>query len=185
MAESSNSEKREKDKNLGQSVSVDVLASLLLLSPRQVQSLARKGVIKKNTNGKYLLVPSIQGYIEYKQTQARRGLSDDEEQNIHHVRIETEKTKLALLKAQTRLEEQKADKAEGKLIDVDVATAVAVNIIMVSRSRLLAIPSKVAAQVAKLKTPKEVKQSLDKEIHQALTDLSEGEIQFTESDESS
>ena len=46
-------------------VSLKILSKMIGLSERQIQRLVKEGVIKKNDNGKYLLVESVQGYLSY------------------------------------------------------------------------------------------------------------------------
>ena len=41
------------------------LADLLMISPRPINQLENKGVVVKHSHGKYHLIASVQGYLDY------------------------------------------------------------------------------------------------------------------------
>ena len=60
---------------------------------------------------------------------------------------------------------------KGKLIDLETASSLWERVIMACRSRLLAIPSKAAPELVTCKTIPELKETLERDIHQALQEL--------------
>ena len=48
-----------------EAVTREELADLLMISPRRVNQLENKGVVVKHSHGKYHLIASIQGYLDY------------------------------------------------------------------------------------------------------------------------
>ena len=48
-----------------ETIKIRELAEILGISERQIQRLAKEGVIKKNDKGKYLFYQSVKDYIDY------------------------------------------------------------------------------------------------------------------------
>ena len=74
-------------------VSLKMLAKMIGLSERQIQRLVKEGVIKKNDNGKYLLVESVQGYLNYVEDKSNTDVDLKEEkikQEIKRLKKDTE-----------------------------------------------------------------------------------------------
>lgn len=144
-------------------VSTEQLANCLGITTRRVQLLAKDTVVVKLRRGTYDLEKSVQGYIAYKlesveQSQAQKSL---DEIRADHEMWKMQKTKLAV-----RLMEGKLHRAE----DVErvwTQSAAAV------RSRLLGIPVKAAPQVAGMEDAGEIQQVLQREVAEALNEVSE------------
>ena len=69
-----------------QTYPVSTIAKLLILTERQVQSLAKDGVLPKAERGRYVLVPVVQSYIRYLRERAiggGMGGSDDPGEGRH------------------------------------------------------------------------------------------------------
>lgn len=144
---------------------VATIAQLLNISPRRVQQLAREGVIPRAENGRYALVASVQGYVKY--LQERSVSRDADEETLHERR---------------RLVKMQADKLEfeiGRLTSELVPTGEVgrawARLAAAFRARMLALPSRLAAELAAEPDPNVVKARLEDEIHDALEELSRDE----------
>ena len=88
------------------SFNIQAIAKLLKLSERRIQQLAKENVIPKAERGKYDLVNSVNGYIDYLKSKAGGEFKVEE----------VLKNKNKLLKAKAELAEIDKMKASGELI---------------------------------------------------------------------
>ena len=91
---------------MASSFNIQAIAKLLKLSERRIQQLAKEGVIPKAERGKYDLVNSVHGYIDYLKAKAGGEFTAEE----------VLKNKNKLLKAKAELAEIDKMKASGELI---------------------------------------------------------------------
>lgn len=144
-----------------------VLAKLFNLTERRVQQLAKEGVIPKAERGKYELVGSVRGYVKYLQERAEgRGVAP---QDLH-----TERARL--VKAQ-------ADKTEIEVAEMGRALIPAKRVIeaweqlvAAFRARCLALPSKLAPQLAAVNEIREIQHHIAGGVREALEELSRFEL---------
>lgn len=142
---------------------VSTIAKLFDLTERRVQQLTKEGVIPKSSRGKYELVPTVKGYINY--LKGKSGLDGESITNIASERarlIKMQADKLAM-----ELEEEK-----GRLLDASEVEAAWNNIVTRCRSVLLRIPSKLALQLS-VASPQEAEHIMKKAINDALLELSQ------------
>lgn len=133
---------------------------ILGLSQSQVSRLNEIDTFAKDKNGKILLVQSLQKYYALKQE-------------------ETEQKEVSFDKEHALLERAKREKAELELGEMrndlhktdDIMLLVG-GMVVEFRQRLLSIPSKMATTLVG-KSQEEIQEILTKEIHLALTDLSQ------------
>ena len=76
------------------------------------------------------------------------------------------------MKEKARLAKIERLRIEGKLVAVDEVVAAWGNILSIVRTRLLAIPTRLAAQTAAATNPRETFKLVTNSIHEALTELS-------------
>ncbi len=144
-----------------QTISVEIMAQLLNLTPRHVQRLASQGHIPKAGRGRYELVPTVQAYCKYLQELvAARGNNE-------------------LVSEQQRLARERADKiarenqvARGELIPRQDVVAGIQEAMAHCRARLLSIPTKAAPLLSPLSRPIEIKEKLTELVHDCLQELS-------------
>jgi phage terminase Nu1 subunit (DNA packaging protein) len=141
---------------------VETIAKLFDLTPRRVQQLSAAGVIPRAGHGKYELAPAVRGYVRYLKGADLGGAA----------RADKER----LLRARADLMEMEARRATGRLVDVDLVERTWTNIASIIRTRLLALPSKCAPILAGL-DPSAAYNLLEAEVHAALQELSETEIE--------
>ncbi|MEB3103072.1 hypothetical protein [Ferviditalea candida] len=140
------------------------LAELLGLSPRRIQQLAEEGVIVKVARGQYKAADSIQNYIRYLQ-EKERATSDDEidyfKERALHEKVKREKAELELAVMKGELHRSE----DVKFVMNDMIAAF--------RSKVLALPSKLSPQLAGKTEIPVIQDLLNREVQEALTELSE------------
>lgn len=148
-------------------VSSKTLEALFGVKDRTIRDLAEKGIIKRDSHGKYLFWNSAKSYITaLKVMSAGKNIKTDDDENdldldaekaLHeHVKRQITDIKLQLIKGQVH-------KAE----DVE---AVMTNMFEKFKSKMTALPSKLAKKLEG-KSRNEIQRILRKEIDNALTEL--------------
>ncbi len=142
--------------------SVKTIAELLMLSERRVQQLVQEKVIPRARAGEYDLVGSVQGYIRYLQDRIQTGDDPDltrERALLTKVQRETAELELAAMRGEMHRSE-------------DVMTVWTEQIVN-CRSRLLAIPTKLAPALFEAETAADIQVALKAAIYEALDELAE------------
>ena len=142
-----------------QNPSARMIAKLLLISERHVQRLAKEGVIPRAEGGGYPLVGAVQGYIKHLRAQ----LEGDGD-------FERHRSKLYGLRA--ALAEIELKRQQGLLVPLGAVGRAWAYLVTALRARMLSIPTKLAASLASLSDPREIRAALQQEIHEALEKLS-------------
>jgi len=140
----------------------DTIAKVLKLTTYHVKRLSDQEVLPKpNDDGKFDLVPCVQGYIDF--LRKRGG---------------TAKSAQKYSRERARLYEMKADIAEversrivGDLVSAEEIELVWTDLITIAKIRMLAIPSKMAPRLALISSPTKIRELLDGELSAALGEL--------------
>ena len=144
------------------------LSEYLGLSDRRVRQLATQGVVIKSRRGRYDLKASVQGYIN----QLKQGGGE----GLEKIKVAKEAEQLKHEQAKRRLTELKVQKAERKLHaqeDVEYLwNSAAVSV----KSRLTAIPTKIAPSLVGIEDRKEIQAILKREVDDALNELANYDI---------
>ena len=156
------------------SFNIQAIAKLLKLSERRIQQLAKEGVIPKAERGKYDLIGSVQGYIDY--LKAKVGGEFTAEEVL--------KNKNKLLKAKAELAEIDKMKATGELIPKEEVKRTWLELVQKVKQKLLSIPNKVAPVVVTIKSINEIKLILQDKIYEALYEISSDERSVGKDNES-
>lgn len=146
----------------GGACSVKIIAELLLLSERRVQQLVKEKIIPRASAGEYDLAPSVQGYIRYLQERIRSG--DD---------ADLAREKALLTKAQRETAELELAAMRGDMHKSEDVMTVWTECLVNCRSRLLAIPAKLAPELHEAEMVGDVQEKLRKAINEALDELAE------------
>lgn len=119
-----------------QTYPVATIAKLLILTERQVQSLARDGVLPKAERGRYALVPVVQAYIRYLRERIGGGIggSDDD--------------RMRLTRAKADIAEMEVERLRESLIPEDQIRPVVTAFVARFKQRTLAVAPKAAPIVA-------------------------------------
>ena len=148
-------------------VSSTVLANLFGVSTRRIRQFENEGIIKKVARGKYSLQENIKNYLTY--IQATSNLKNDTNVNeevdydVEHALLEKRKReKIELELAEMRGEMHKSSDVERVMNDM----------LSNFRSKILALPSKIAPQLITLTTISDFQDILQKEMINILHELS-------------
>ena len=140
---------------------VGVVAEILGISKVRVARLASDGVLPRAGRGLFDIPACVQAFVRYKVSVAAG-----------------DGTAQGLMSERTRLTKARADAAEsearvksGTLVPADQIEAAWLAVAGTVKTRLLLIPTKIAARLSALKTPAETQSLLQKEIHAALTEI--------------
>lgn len=167
----------KKDKNKDKNevvVNAKILAAVLGVGTRQITNLHRQGICIKNDSGRYLLIPSVQNYIERLKIESAAGKrmsskgsgtdgSDVEDINTERAKHEHVKRQITTLKLQVM---------RGELYEEDKVRMVMTDMLTKFKQKLLAMPSKLSKKMAG-KTAGQINQILTDEINEVLLELSE------------
>jgi phage terminase Nu1 subunit (DNA packaging protein) len=135
---------------------------LLGVSQSEVKRLVDEGIIKKDSRGNYDLLYSLKGYIGHLQVRAgsRSGVSADYGEE-----------RARLTKAQADKAEMEASVLAGKLVDVDQLISQWEMMLTAVKTKMLAIPSKLAPVIADEDEPGIIQNVIDDYVREALEEL--------------
>lgn len=149
-------------------VSSKVLEALFGVKDRTIRDLADKGIIKRDSHGKYLFWNSAKSYITaLKIANAGKGSAktDDDEDCLN---LDEEKAKHEHLKKQ--ITEIKLQLIKGQVHKAEDVEAVMTDMFAKFRSKMIALPSKLAKRLEG-KSRTEIQKILKNEIDNALVEL--------------
>jgi phage terminase Nu1 subunit (DNA packaging protein) len=152
---------------------VATVAKLLLLTERRVQQLTREGVLPKADRGRYELAPVIQAYVKYLRDRAlpgeAEGLSED-----------FQKARARRTAAEASMAEMRAAQARGELIPAADVHEVLTAIFGRVRSKLLALPSKLAPRLLGVTSVNDAQEQLKAGVYEALSELAATRVVSTQ-----
>ena len=149
--------------------SSQVIAKIFGVSTRRVEQLKTEGIIKgQGKPTKYDLLPTIQAYIKYLSDKA-----NGREKKEVDAQLETEK-----LTAEKRIKMAKAEMAElelkemrGELHRASDVEAITTDHVLYMRSMLMALPGKLAVDVAAISSAPECADRIKQEVYTVLNSL--------------
>ncbi len=149
--------------------STATMAKLFNLSDRRIQQLAKEGVIdgkKEKGNLVFDLYPTVQKYVAYLNSK------------INNKDARTKKTEEDKLTAEADYKRAKADMAElqlqelkGQMHRAEDVEAITTVLVFSIRSMILALPGRLAVDVAGVSTAPEASEIIKRECHQILNEL--------------
>lgn len=148
---------------------IGVIARLLDLSERRVQQLSREGVIPKADRGQYDLIGSVRGYVRYLRDQAQKAQAGAPDYTAERARF---------IRARADLAEMEAEERRHALIAADQIEAAWIAVLALLRTRLLALPDRLAPQAFDQPTVGETRNLIRTAIREVLDDLAEPDIEF-------
>lgn len=147
--------------------SLEQIASILNLTPQMVNRHVKLHGMPRVSRGEYDLIKCVHWYIAYKDRliqEARRGK-------------ETEgQARQRLVIAEANLKELQFAKARGNVIEIDIAKELWAKLVLVFKSRILLLPSKLPTLVLSCTNPNEVRELLEIELMEALHELSQTKL---------
>lgn len=158
-------------------VKTEQLAKLLVLTERRVQQLGKMGVLANKKRGEWYLVPSIQGYINYLQTN-RTTPQSNEGASV------TEKD---LLNAEVRFKNAQADEKEmsvaqkrNELVPITEVEACMMQAFMGLRNSVVGFPAQMVPLLWSSPTEEEAIRLMNKEVRDWLNTLAKTAVQGLE-----
>jgi phage terminase Nu1 subunit (DNA packaging protein) len=146
---------------------IAVIAKLLDLSERRVQQLSREGVIPKATRGQYDLVGSVRGYVRYLRDQAAKAQAGAPDYASERARF---------IRARADLAEMEAAEKRGAVIPAADVEAAWIAVLARLRTRILALPDRLAPLVHAEASPAGVRDTLRGALREALEELAETDV---------
>lgn len=146
--------------------STRVMAYLLDITPRRLGQLADEGIIRPVKRNVWDLVETLHGYVRYLRDGAI-GAGDEDST------LESRREKVRLLKAQADKAELEASIMRGDTIPADVVQDVVGGMVAAFRARMLALPSRAAAQVLACADYQAAEELLRELTYEALNELAD------------
>ena len=157
---------------MAEGIPIKQIAQLLVIKESYVHELVRDGVLPPPiSRGHYALVPCVQGYIAFLRDRAHASQgSGSTAYASQRARLTKAKADAAELEARSKL---------GELVPAVEVRETWVALVSVMRTRLLAIPARVAARVMMAKNIVEIAGLIRTEIYEALDALAKGQVETT------
>ncbi len=148
---------------------IGVIARLLDLSERRVQQLSREGVIPKAERGQYDLIGSVRGYVRYLRDQAVKAQAGAPDYAAERARF---------IRARADLAEMEAEEKRRSLIAAEQIEAAWIAVLALLRTRLLALPDRLAPQAFEQSTVGDTRNLIRAAIREVLDDLAQPDIEL-------
>lgn len=152
-------------------VSEAELAETLGLSGRRIRQLFKEGVVIKSQRGKYDLKASVKSYIN-----TLRAKEKNKDETIEKLKISTEAEKLSHERIKKRKTELVVLQMEKKMHTSEDVEHFWNAMVLSAKSRITAIPVKVAPLLVGLEDRKEIQAILKRETSEALSELANYDI---------
>lgn len=149
------------DRNIG----AKQIAYLFRISERRVQQLAAEGIIQREARGRYNLVESVRGYVEYLQAIAS-GSQGETETSYGDARTQK-------MRADADKSIMEAAVLAGSLIPADIVAYSWNHMTGAFRAKLLNLPKKAAPLVQHTTSFRKCNAALRAAVHECLEELSE------------
>ncbi len=147
-------------------ISSHEVACIIGKDERTVQNLAKQGILTCEKSGRknlYDLYEVIREYCDYLTKSAKKKNSSvEEERTFEEVRIKRAKADIAELELQ---------ELKGMLHSAEDVEEMTTDLVLVIRSSFLALPGRVASELAEIGNASEVSERLKAEIYDILKDL--------------
>ena len=143
-------------------VSVGALAEFLGVSVSRINQFREAEIVVRDRRGLYDLRASVQGYVRH--LKSRLELAEHGGQNLS-----AERTRLTAARADAAEMDRSLKKGELVRISdlLDTWLMVASN----TRTRILAVPDKLASQILTVRSPVEASQMMREELYEALSEI--------------
>jgi len=145
-------------------VSTTELASILGVTARRVQQMAQYGTLIAVKRGSFNLADSVQRYINFLTSREKDISSQEKAKQDAEVSIKKAKAITAVLEAQ---------ELQGKMHRSEDVAEMTEDLIYAIRGMLVALPGRLAVDVANTQTPAEASEVIRKEVYKVMSELSE------------
>lgn len=149
-------------------VSTARLAGMMGLTPRRLQQLVTDGVLETVEPGRFIVGECFQRYITFVKG---NGKSDEEKK----IDLERKRAEMKMKKARARREELQTAELEGSMYRAEDVERWSEDVVYLFKGSAMALPSRVAVDVAAESNPAACAEIIKREIRLILTELSEKE----------
>ena len=143
-------------------VSTSELACVLGITARYVRQLTEDGQLEKIKQGRYALCASVQKYIDSREAVTEDDAKLEKAKRAAEVTLKTSKAHIAKMEA---------DELRGKMHRSEDVAAMTEDLIYTVRGSLMALPGRLAVDVAAVTTPAEAAEIIRKEVHALMREL--------------
>lgn len=144
-------------------VSSSELACVLGITGRNIRQLVEDGQLEK-VDGRFILSDSVQRYVAFKSKRNK----DDEEKRLEKTRLTADVTMKA---SKAQIAKMEADELRGKMHRSEDVAAMTEDLIYTIRGSFMALPGRLAVDVATVTTPAEAAEIIRKEVHALMREL--------------
>lgn len=148
-------------------VSASELACVLGITGRNIRQLVEDGQLEK-VDGHFILSDSVQRYVAFKSKGEKDAKEQLEEQRLDKARRTAEVT---LRASKAQIAKMEADELRGKMHRSEDVAAMTEDLIYTVRGSLIALPGRLAVDVAAAITPAEAAEIIRKEVHALMREL--------------
>ena len=145
------------------------LAGIMGLSPRRLQQLVADGVLEQIEPGRFIVGESVQRYITHVKGNGR----SEEEKKLD---LEKKRAEVKTKKARARREELITAELEGKMFRAEDVEAYTTDLVYGFKGSIMALPPRVAVDVAAESNPAMCGEIIKKEVRLLLLELSRYEF---------
>ena len=141
------------------------LAEFLDVSARRIQQYVKDGIIRNAGRGKFNLKEAVQDFYSY-QFELERAKLKRKDASLD----EAYRRKML---AEAELKEMEVEQKKGELIEKQEVIESWQKILNILKTRLLALPTQIAQEVAGLRRVNEIKKRIEKNVMDALNEISQ------------
>lgn len=145
-------------------VSPTELACVLGITARHIRRLAEDGVLEKSQKGRYKLCASVKQYIASKEDATEDDAKLEKAKKAAEVTLKTSKAHIAKMEA---------NELRGRMHRSEDVEAMTADLIYTIRGSLLALPGRLAVDVAAVKTPAEAAEVIRREVALLMQELTQ------------
>lgn len=140
------------------------LAAVLRLTGRRVRQLTEDGVLRKNGSGRYQLIENIQLW----HANATAQPVDEEDVKLEKTR---RKSEVQLKASKAMVAKLEAEELKGLMHRAEDVAAITEDLVYTMRSALMALPGRLAVDVAVCNTPAEASDVIRREVNKVMREL--------------
>lgn len=153
-------------------VDTKVIAMLFGLTARRIQQLTQDGILKTEQVGKqrrYDLLDTVRRYIAYLQEKcnSKGGSKDDTENESRKIKADAD-----LKATKAEIAEMELQELKGEMHRSEDVEAMTTDLVFTIRSMMLALPGRLAIDLATIDKPAEISERIKQEVHAILLELS-------------
>lgn len=161
---------------------IKTIAEVLDLTERRIRQLVTDGVIPANKDrGRYELIPTVRAYVHWLRDRSLYGEAKKNKETV----ISLDEARRRKVTAEAELAELELEKERGEVVDIAETEKAWTDVLMNVRSKMLSMPTTLAAQIAVETDQKLIKELLTTSVENALQELSSIEIKQPPEDEPS